>query len=167
MILLGRSPQTLTERLLPPAGRTITKPKIPTSSTWTTPGMIGIHRSRRKRTHHLRADPPSSRDRTSLRSHRRVVLEPALGRSGLRSVITLVFFLVNLYFYVANSVLSLDWRHDIPDPSMSDGIPWPAMTQTAPSKLSNLMAEWERSLSPSPNRSPLASPPLDKDSKKD
>lgn len=62
---------------------------------------------------------------------------------------------------------SFDWRRDIPDPSMSDGIPWPAITQTAPSKLSNLMAEWERSLSPSPNRSPLASPPLDKDSKKD
>ncbi|KAL3450457.1 hypothetical protein BJX65DRAFT_270830 [Aspergillus insuetus] len=60
-----------------------------------------------------------------------------------------------------------DWRHDIPDPSVADGIPWPALTQAAPSKLtrtaSNLMAEWERSLSPSP----LASPSLGKDSKKD
>ncbi|KAL4782792.1 hypothetical protein BJX76DRAFT_331736 [Aspergillus varians] len=58
---------------------------------------------------------------------------------------------------------SFDWRHDIPDPSVSDGIPWPAMTQAAPSNLtrtaSNLMAEWERSLS--------SSPPLGKDSKKD
>ncbi|KAI9374623.1 hypothetical protein BJX61DRAFT_497516 [Aspergillus egyptiacus] len=64
-----------------------------------------------------------------------------------------------------------DWRHDIPDPSVSDGIPWPALTQAAPSKLtrtaSNLMAEWERSLSPSPHRSPLVSPGLDKDNKKD
>ncbi|KAL4805059.1 hypothetical protein BDV18DRAFT_141851 [Aspergillus unguis] len=64
-----------------------------------------------------------------------------------------------------------EWRHDIPDPSVSDGIPWPALTQAAPSKLtrtaSNLMAEWERSLSPSPHRSPLASPGLDKESKKD
>ncbi|KAL4861291.1 hypothetical protein BDV12DRAFT_180505 [Aspergillus spectabilis] len=64
-----------------------------------------------------------------------------------------------------------DWRHDIPDPSVSDGIPWPALTQAAPSKLtrtaSNLMAEWERSLSPSPHRSPLVSPSLGKDSKKD
>ncbi|KAL4914438.1 hypothetical protein BDW62DRAFT_190333 [Aspergillus aurantiobrunneus] len=63
---------------------------------------------------------------------------------------------------------SFDWR---PDPSVSDGIPWPALTQTTPSNLartaSNLMAEWERSLSSSPNRSPLASPPLGKDSKKD
>ncbi|KAL2810962.1 hypothetical protein BJX63DRAFT_400581 [Aspergillus granulosus] len=45
-----------------------------------------------------------------------------------------------------------DWRHDIPDPSVSDGIPWPALTQAAPSKLTrtatNLVAEWERSLSP-------------------
>ncbi|KAL5340624.1 hypothetical protein BJX70DRAFT_360767 [Aspergillus crustosus] len=64
-----------------------------------------------------------------------------------------------------------NWRHDIPDPCVSEGIPWPALTQAAPSKLtrtaSNLMAEWERSLSPSPHRSPLASPPLGKDSKKD
>ncbi|PYH46302.1 uncharacterized protein BP01DRAFT_355943 [Aspergillus saccharolyticus JOP 1030-1] len=53
-----------------------------------------------------------------------------------------------------------DWRplHDtsIPDPSVSDGIPWPAMTKLAPSRLtrtaSNLMAEWERSLSPSPEQ---------------
>lgn len=82
MILLGRSPQTLTEHLQPPAGRTTTKPKTPTSSTWTTPGMIGIHRSRRNRTRHLRADPPSSRDRTSLRSHRRVVLVRALASTG-------------------------------------------------------------------------------------
>ncbi|KAL2835936.1 hypothetical protein BJY01DRAFT_222762 [Aspergillus pseudoustus] len=60
-----------------------------------------------------------------------------------------------------------DWRHDIPDPSVSDGIPWPALTQAVPSKLtrtaSNLMAEWERSLSPSP----VGSPGLGKDSKKD
>ncbi|KAL2821813.1 hypothetical protein BDW59DRAFT_149834 [Aspergillus cavernicola] len=64
-----------------------------------------------------------------------------------------------------------DWGHDIPDPSVSDGIPWPALTQVAPSNLTrtatNLMAEWERSLTPSSNRSPLASPGLDKDSKKD
>ncbi|KAL4773443.1 hypothetical protein BDW60DRAFT_185192 [Aspergillus nidulans var. acristatus] len=64
-----------------------------------------------------------------------------------------------------------DWHHDIPDPSVSDGIPWPALTQAAPSKLnrtaSNLMAEWERSLSPSPHRSPLASPGLGKESKND
>ncbi|PLB52116.1 hypothetical protein P170DRAFT_321511, partial [Aspergillus steynii IBT 23096] len=61
-----------------------------------------------------------------------------------------------------------DWRpiHDssIPDPSVSDGIPWPAITK-APSKLtrtaSNLMAEWERSLSQP------SSPTLDKDSKTD
>ncbi|KAL4894842.1 hypothetical protein BDV59DRAFT_175060 [Aspergillus ambiguus] len=68
-----------------------------------------------------------------------------------------------------------DWRqHDshIPDPSVSDGIPWPAITKLAPSKLtrtaSNLMAEWERSLSPSPERkAQTSSPPLDKDDKKD
>lgn len=62
-----------------------------------------------------------------------------------------------------------DWRpiHDssIPDPSVSDGIPWPAITKGPSSKLtrtaSNLMAEWERSLSgPS-------SPTLDKDDKTD
>ncbi|KXG51435.1 protein of unknown function DUF4048 [Penicillium griseofulvum] len=56
------------------------------------------------------------------------------------------------------------------DPSASEGIPWPAITKLAPSKLqrtaSNLMAEWERSLSPSPERN--ASPSLSrKDSKKD
>ncbi|KAJ5649254.1 uncharacterized protein N7484_002977 [Penicillium longicatenatum] len=43
-----------------------------------------------------------------------------------------------------------------PDPSVTEGIPWPAITKLAPSKLqrtaSNLMAEWERSLSPSPER---------------
>ncbi|KAL2863228.1 uncharacterized protein BJX67DRAFT_264367 [Aspergillus lucknowensis] len=59
-----------------------------------------------------------------------------------------------------------DWRHDIPDPSVSDGIPWPALTQAAPPNLTrtaaNLMAEWERSLSPSP----LGSPSLGKASKK-
>ncbi|OJJ32795.1 hypothetical protein ASPWEDRAFT_114775 [Aspergillus wentii DTO 134E9] len=65
-----------------------------------------------------------------------------------------------------------DWNtanNEIPDPSVSDGIPWPAITKMAPSNLtktaSNLMAEWERSLSPSlsgPN-----SPILDKDDKKD
>ncbi|KAH1764236.1 hypothetical protein KXV22_003643 [Aspergillus fumigatus] len=69
-----------------------------------------------------------------------------------------------------------DWRATqddfVPDPSVSDGIPWPAITKFAPSKLtrtaSNLMAEWERSLSPSPERkNQLNSPPLDKDDKKD
>ncbi|KAJ5177261.1 uncharacterized protein N7482_003138 [Penicillium canariense] len=43
-----------------------------------------------------------------------------------------------------------------PDPSVTEGIPWPTITKLAPSKLqrtaSNLMAEWERSLSPSPER---------------
>ncbi|KAF9886771.1 hypothetical protein FE257_011148 [Aspergillus nanangensis] len=66
-----------------------------------------------------------------------------------------------------------DWRqsHDshVPDPSVSEGIPWPAITKLTPSKLtrtaSNLMAEWERSLSPSPERKPT-SPGLDnKDAK--
>lgn len=37
-------------------------------------------------------------------------------------------------------------------PEHPDGIPWPAMTKSTPSKLartaSTLMAEWERSLSP-------------------
>ncbi|KAJ5837108.1 hypothetical protein N7447_003134 [Penicillium robsamsonii] len=56
------------------------------------------------------------------------------------------------------------------DSGVSEGIPWPAITKLAPSKLqrtaSNLMAEWERSLSPSPERT--ASPSLSrKDSKKD
>lgn len=56
------------------------------------------------------------------------------------------------------------------DPSASESIPWPAITKLAPSKLqrtaSNLMAEWERSLSPTPDRT--ASPSLTrKDSKKD
>ncbi|KAJ5223313.1 hypothetical protein N7468_007855 [Penicillium chermesinum] len=43
-----------------------------------------------------------------------------------------------------------------PDPSVTEGIPWPSMPNLAPSKLqrtaSTLMAEWERSLSPSPER---------------
>ncbi|RHZ70034.1 hypothetical protein CDV55_106597 [Aspergillus turcosus] len=69
-----------------------------------------------------------------------------------------------------------DWRATqddfVPDPSVSDGIPWPAITKFAPSKLtrtaSNLMAEWERSLSPSPERKDQSnSPPLNKDDKKD
>ncbi|KAJ5165632.1 uncharacterized protein N7500_007462 [Penicillium coprophilum] len=56
------------------------------------------------------------------------------------------------------------------DSGVSEGIPWPAITKLAPSKLqrtaSNLMAEWERSLSPSPERT--ASPSLTrKDSKRD
>ncbi|CAI7600802.1 unnamed protein product [Penicillium glandicola] len=56
------------------------------------------------------------------------------------------------------------------DSSVSEGIPWPTITKLAPSKLqrtaSNLMAEWERSLSPSPERT--GSPSLSrKDSKKD
>ncbi|CAG7946244.1 unnamed protein product [Penicillium salamii] len=62
-----------------------------------------------------------------------------------------------------------DWNPDSTslDPSVSEGIPWPAITKLAPSKLqrtaSNLMAEWERSLSPSPERVSLTR----KDSKKD
>lgn len=69
-----------------------------------------------------------------------------------------------------------DWRptsqsEHVPDPSVSDGIPWPAITKLAPSKLprtaSSLMAEWERSLSPSPDRTAPASPPSEKESKKD
>ncbi|KGO63598.1 protein of unknown function DUF4048 [Penicillium italicum] len=56
------------------------------------------------------------------------------------------------------------------DPSVSEGIPWPAITKLAPSKLqrtaSNLMAEWERSLSPSPERT-ASSSFIRKDSKKD
>ncbi|OOG00098.1 hypothetical protein ASPCADRAFT_203992 [Aspergillus carbonarius ITEM 5010] len=67
-----------------------------------------------------------------------------------------------------------DWRplHEttVPDPSVSDGIPWPAITKLTPSKLtrtaSNLMAEWERSLSPSPDRKDGYSP-IDKDDKRD
>ncbi|KAI9042023.1 uncharacterized protein KD926_006147 [Aspergillus affinis] len=62
-----------------------------------------------------------------------------------------------------------EWRpiHDssILDPSVADGIPWPAIAKGPSSKLtrtaSNLMAEWERSLS-GPN-----SPTLDKDDKTD
>ncbi|CAG8249225.1 unnamed protein product [Penicillium olsonii] len=62
-----------------------------------------------------------------------------------------------------------DWNPDSTslDPSVSEGIPWPAITKLAPSKLqrtaSTLMAEWERSLSPSPERGSLTR----KDSKKD
>ncbi|KGO38202.1 protein of unknown function DUF4048 [Penicillium expansum] len=56
------------------------------------------------------------------------------------------------------------------DPSVSEGIPWPAITKLAPSKLqrtaSNLMAEWERSLSPSSERT-ASSSLTRKDSKKD
>ncbi|KAJ5947995.1 hypothetical protein N7466_001010 [Penicillium verhagenii] len=55
-----------------------------------------------------------------------------------------------------------------PDPSETEGIPWPVITKLAPSKLqrtaSNLMAEWERSLSPSPERKDSSS---GKSSKKD
>jgi len=67
-----------------------------------------------------------------------------------------------------------DWRpisqgDSVPDPSVSDGIPWPAITKMAPSKLnrtaSSLMTEWERSLSP--DRTP-ASPTLsEKENKAD
>ncbi|KAK5675213.1 hypothetical protein LTS12_029576 [Elasticomyces elasticus] len=69
-----------------------------------------------------------------------------------------------------------DWRPlsqttSIPDPSVSDGIPWPAITKLAPSKLtrtaSSLMSEWERSLSSSPDRTGLDGSSLPKDSKKD
>ncbi|RMJ26601.1 hypothetical protein PHISP_02533 [Aspergillus sp. HF37] len=53
-----------------------------------------------------------------------------------------------------------DWNpalSTIPDPSVADGIPWPAITKPFPApKLartaSNLMDEWQRSLSPSPER---------------
>ncbi|KAE8150629.1 hypothetical protein BDV25DRAFT_154025 [Aspergillus avenaceus] len=63
-----------------------------------------------------------------------------------------------------------DWRpmqdSSVPDPSVADGIPWPALTDLPPSKLTrtatNLMAEWERSLSPA-----LGSPTFDKESKTD
>ncbi|KAK6820409.1 hypothetical protein RU639_007624 [Aspergillus parasiticus] len=59
-----------------------------------------------------------------------------------------------------------DWRplHDssVPDPSVSDGIPWPAMADMPSPKLprtaTDLMAEWERSLSPA-----LDSPTFKKD----
>ncbi|PLB35201.1 uncharacterized protein BDW47DRAFT_110889 [Aspergillus candidus] len=68
-----------------------------------------------------------------------------------------------------------DWRAtqdvNMSDPNGSDGIPWPAITKLAPSKLtrtaSNLMAEWERSLSQSPERRHERSPSLDKDHKND
>ncbi|KAI2696940.1 hypothetical protein CBS147332_8903 [Penicillium roqueforti] len=57
------------------------------------------------------------------------------------------------------------------NPSVSESIPWPAITKLAPSKLqrtaSNLMAEWERSLSPSPDRASSSSSLSRKDSKKD
>lgn len=65
-----------------------------------------------------------------------------------------------------------DWRSTHED-SASDGIPWPAITKLAPSKLtrtaSNLMAEWERSLSQSPERKHegTCSSPIDKDHKND
>ncbi|KAJ5272373.1 hypothetical protein N7478_007498 [Penicillium angulare] len=56
------------------------------------------------------------------------------------------------------------------DPTVAEGIPWPAITKLAPSKLqrtaSNLMAEWERSLSPSPERKDSSSAST-KSSKKD
>ncbi|KAJ5563072.1 hypothetical protein N7461_001833 [Penicillium sp. DV-2018c] len=64
-----------------------------------------------------------------------------------------------------------DWNPttSAPDHSISEGIPWPAITKLTPSKLqrtaSNLMAEWERSLSPSPER--RASSLSRKDSKRD
>ncbi|KAJ5754316.1 hypothetical protein N7533_003859 [Penicillium manginii] len=64
-----------------------------------------------------------------------------------------------------------DWNPTlaVPDPSVTEGIPWPTITKLAPSTLqrtaSNLMAEWERSLSPSPERQGTVSPP--KSSKKD
>ncbi|KAJ5664947.1 uncharacterized protein N7477_007395 [Penicillium maclennaniae] len=59
-----------------------------------------------------------------------------------------------------------------PDPSVTEGIPWPTITKLAPSKLqrtaSNLMAEWERSLSPSPDRKDSSSSSSrSKSSKKD
>lgn len=63
-----------------------------------------------------------------------------------------------------------DWNPNLaaPDPSVTEGIPWPTITKLAPSTLqrtaSNLMAEWERSLSPSPERQ---SPDSSKSSKKD
>ncbi|KAJ5381972.1 uncharacterized protein N7496_004400 [Penicillium cataractarum] len=60
-----------------------------------------------------------------------------------------------------------------PDPSVTEGIPWPTITKLAPSKLqrtaSNLMAEWERSLSPSPSPERKDSPGFNrgKNDKKD
>ncbi|KAJ6130861.1 hypothetical protein N7512_003641 [Penicillium capsulatum] len=59
-----------------------------------------------------------------------------------------------------------------PDPSVTEGIPWPAITKNmTPTKLqrtaSNLMAEWERSLSPSPERGNSSSVRQSKSSKKD
>ncbi|KAJ5669848.1 hypothetical protein N7462_010918 [Penicillium macrosclerotiorum] len=67
-----------------------------------------------------------------------------------------------------------DWNSSsaAPDPSVTEGIPWPAITKLAPSKLqrtaSNLMAEWERSLSPSPERKgSSSSSSRGKNSKKD
>ena len=88
-----------------------------------------------------------------------------------------------LFCECSNDVLTLfnsfgDWRPlsqttSIPDPSVSDGIPWPAITKLAPSKLtrtaSSLMSEWERSLSPSPDPTGLAgsSSSTPKESKKD
>ncbi|KAJ5621057.1 hypothetical protein N7510_005041 [Penicillium lagena] len=58
-----------------------------------------------------------------------------------------------------------------PDPhSVTEGIPWPALTKLTPSKLqrtaSTLMAEWERSLSPSPERK-SSSASSNKNNKKD
>ena len=78
------------------------------------------------------------------------------------------------YSYTLTRTSFGDWRplHEttVPDPSVSDGIPWPAITKLTPSKLtrtaSNLMAEWERSLSPSPDRKDGYSP-IDKDDKRD
>lgn len=64
-----------------------------------------------------------------------------------------------------------DWNPNlaVPDPSVTEGIPWPTITKLAPTTLqrtaSNLMAEWERSLSPSPERQGSVSP--SKSSKKD
>ncbi|KAJ5466611.1 hypothetical protein N7539_009567 [Penicillium diatomitis] len=64
-----------------------------------------------------------------------------------------------------------EWSHtvDAPDPGVTEGIPWPTISKLAPSKLqrtaSNLMAEWERSLSPSPSSSPHRKD--SKDDKKD
>ncbi|KAJ5831778.1 hypothetical protein N7474_000089 [Penicillium riverlandense] len=57
-----------------------------------------------------------------------------------------------------------------PDPhSVTEGIPWPALNKLTPSKLqrtaSTLMAEWERSLSPSPERKSSSS--SNKNNKKD
>ncbi|KAJ5104352.1 hypothetical protein NUU61_001699 [Penicillium alfredii] len=58
-----------------------------------------------------------------------------------------------------------------PDQTVPEGLPWPAISKLTPSKLqrtaSTLMAEWERSISPSPERSGSLSRSRSKSSKAD